>query len=313
MIYVLGSIYNEIEIELEKIPKRGERTVADTCMIGLGGKGANQAAAIAKLGNRKDIDKPAVKLIARIGSDAVGTALLSELKDYGVNTEFVRQVKRNTGMRITTYSKKDVRTIVYNGANSGISKTDVDEALEGATSADTLLCQLEVPLYVVMYALRKARMIGMTTILNPSPAVKLPDDLYYNIDIIVPNTDEARTLTGVTPSDFSSQVSAMRYFHARGVQYAAITLGEKGATISDGAYIVSHVPAHEVNVVDRTGAGDAFVGALALTYPHVGMYSFEEACGFANKAAGLTASRPGAAESMPSAEEVYALYNKEIK
>ncbi len=313
MIYVLGGIYNEITLELEKAPKRGETATADAGSIGLGGKGANQAAAIAKLAHRDDRpDKPFVKLIGRVGSDPVGTALLDKLRGYGVNTDFVSQVKRTTGMTVTEITPKDTKKIVYNGANSGISKTDVDEALEGATSADTFLCQLEAPLYVVMYALRKARMIGMTTILNPSPAVKLPDDLYYNIDIIIPNADEAKTLTGITPSDFSAQVNAMRHFHARGIQYVALTLGAKGATLSDGAYIVSHVPAIKVEAVDRTGAGDAFVGALALTYPHVGMYSFEEACRFANKAASLTVSRFGAADSMPVAEEVYEMYNKEI-
>lgn len=313
MIYVLGSIHNDITLELEKLPKKGETATADACTVGLGGKGANQAVTIARLGKRRDVDKPVVKLIGRVGNDSVGTTLLERLNSFGVDTEFVHRVNRTTGMAIIHVTDRDNRIVVYNGANAGISKTDIDEALDHATNADTLLCQLEVPLYIVMYALRKARMLGMTTILNPAPATKLPDDLYYNVDIIVPNEIETRKLTGIAPNDFSSQMNAIRYFHARGVQYVVLTLGAKGATISDGAYIASHVPARKVEVVDTTGAGDAFVGALALTYPHVGMYSFEEACKFATKTASLTVSRIGASEAIPSMEEVVALYNTEIK
>ncbi len=312
MIYVLGSIHNDITLELERMPKKGETVTADACTVGLGGKGANQAVAIARLGKRSDSDKPAVKLIGRVGNDSVGTTLLERLNAFGVNTEYVHRVNRTTGMAIVNLTAKDNRIVVYNGANSGISKTDIDEALDNATSADTLLCQLEIPLYIVMYALRKARMIGMTTILNPAPAVKLPDDLYYNVDIIVPNETETRTLSGITPNDFSSQMSAIRYFHARGVQYVVLTLGGKGSTISDGSYIASHVPARKVEVVDTTGAGDTFVGALALAYPHTGMYSFEEACKFATRAASLTVSRLGAADAVPNMEEVVTLYNYEI-
>lgn len=310
MIFVLGSINNDISLELTRVPKKGETLSADGCFMGLGGKGANQAVAIAKLAPQKD--KPAVKLIGHVGKDAVGSELIRKLEEHGVDTEFVHRVNRATGTAVVTITPKDNRIVVYGGANAGITKTDVDEALEHATAADTLLCQLETPLYIVAYALRKARALGMTTILNPAPAKTLPDDLYYNVDIIVLNETETLILTGINPQDNDSRRAAMIKLHMRGVPYVVITLGDKGVAMSDGVRITSRLPARKVVVADTTGAGDTFVGALALTYPHIGMYSFREACAFANIAASIAVTRHGAADSIPTAEEVYAHYIKEI-
>jgi len=312
MIYVLGSINNDISFEVDRIPKKGETIIADGCSMGLGGKGANQAVAIARLAQRSEDAPPAVRLIGHVGKDAAGAELIERLDTFGVDTSFVHRVNRATGVAVVTVTAKDNRIIVYGGANSGISKSDVDEALENATSGDTLLCQLETPLYVVAYALRKARMIGMTTILNPAPAKTLPDDLYYNVDVIIPNETETLLLTGINPVDSDSQAAAISKFHRLGVQYVILTLGDRGAVVSDGAYIVDKIPARKVKAVDTTCAGDTFVGAFALTYPHVGMYSFKEACLFATRAASLTVTRRGASDSIPTAEEVYALYVNEI-
>ncbi len=313
MIYVLGSINNDISLEVERVPKKGETLIADGCRMGLGGKGANQAVAISRLARKYDDGRKAVKMIGQVGKDAIGEDLINKLDEYGVDTEFVRRVNRNTGIAVITVSGKDNRILVYSGANLGISKSDVDEALQNATAADTLLCQLEVPTYIVGYALRKARAIGMTTVLNPAPAKELPADFYYNVDIIIPNETETQILTGINPKDWTSQLEAMREFHDRGVRYVVLTLGSAGSAVSDNGKLVSHIPALKVNAVDTTGAGDTFVGALALTYPHIGMYSFKEACLFATRAASITVARRGAAESIPSFEEVCALYNNEIK
>ncbi len=312
MIYVLGGINNEISLELERMPKKGEHVTVDGCAADFGGKGANQAIAIAKLAKRDDSDKPRVRLIGHVGSDAVGNEIKYKLDSYGVDTTFVRSVRRSTGMVITYSTVKEKRAFMYGGANNTISKTDIDEALAGATDADTLLCQLEVPLYVVMYALQKAHSLGMTTVLNPAPAKHIPDDVYCNVDIIVANAEQTQMLTGINPTDFAAQKNAMRYFHAHGVQYVVITLGHNGCSLSDGAYIVSHIPPRKTEVIDTSGAGDTFVGALTLTYPRVGMYSFEEACVFAGKAAALTISRLGKAESMPTMSEVIEMYNRYV-
>lgn len=309
MIYVLGSINNVISLELERMPKKGESVTVDSCTTKFGGKGANQAIAIAKLAKRENSDKPRVRLIGHVGSDAVGNEIKSMLESYGVDTTFVRSVRRNTGMIITSATEKEKRTLCYGGANNTISKTDIDEALADADGNDTLLCQLESPLYVVMYALKKAHSLGMTTVLNPAPAKHIPAEVYCNVDIIVPNAEETQMLTGINPTDFAAQKNAMRYFHAQGVQYVVITLGSNGCSLSDGAYIVSHIPPRKTEVIDTSGAGDTFVGALTLTYPRIGMYSFEEACVFASKASSITVSRLGAAESMPSMSEVVEMYN----
>lgn len=308
MIYVLGSINNDISLEVERMPKKGETLIADGCSFGLGGKGANQAVAIARLARKYEDGRKAVKMIGQVGKDAIGDELIEKLEGYGVDTSAVRKVNRKTGTAIVLLSGKDNRILVYSGANFGISKSDVDEALSGATSADTLLCQLEIPTYIVGYALRKARTIGMTTILNPAPAKELPADFFGSIDIIVPNEIEAQMLTGINPKDENSRIECMKAFHRMGVHYVAITLGGAGVALSDGEKICAHIPARKVSVVDTTGAGDTFVGALALTYPHIGMYSFKEACLFATRASSITVSRRGAAESIPSFEEVCELY-----
>ncbi|MBD5132628.1 MAG: ribokinase [Clostridiales bacterium] len=312
MIYVLGSINNDISIEVERFPKKGETLIADGCQMGLGGKGANQAVAIARLAQRGGSGIKSVKMVGQVGKDAVGAELIKRMDELEVDTTFVDRVNRSTGTAIVTVCGKDNRIMVYSGANLGLSKTDVDEALMNATSADTLVCQLEVPMYVVGYALRKAHSLGMTTILNPAPAKELPKDFYPNIDIIIPNETETEILTGIDPKDEASRVAALREFHARGVHYVVITLGANGSVISDDDRIYAHIPAIKTNVVDTTGAGDTFVGALALTYPHVGMYSFKEACMFATKASSITVSRRGAAESIPSFKEVCELYSNII-
>ena len=312
MIYVLGSINNDISLEIERIPKKGETVLADGCRMGLGGKGANQAVAVAKLSSKSE-GKCAVKMIGHVGKDAVGNELVKTLDGFGVDTEFVRRVNRSTGTAFVALTGKDNRIIVYSGANLGLSKSDVDEALEHAKSGDTLLCQLEVPMYVVGYALRKARSIGMTTILNPAPAKEIPEDFYGNIDIIIPNETETQILTGINPKDADSRLEAMNVFHERGVPYVVLTLGDKGAAFSDDGRLVGHIPAHKIAATDTTGAGDTFVGALALTYPHTGMYSFKEACIFASRAAALTVSRSGAAESIPTFDEVCELYNQTLR
>lgn len=313
MIYVLGSIRNDITLEVEKLPKNSDPAVADACSVEIGGKGACQAIAVSRVSHRDDSDKKRVKLIGRVGNDAVGGMLVDKLSSLGVDTEFVQKTNRMSGMTVNCTTDRARRTIIYNGANSSVTKTDVDEALCGATSADTLLCQLEVPLYVVMFALSKARSLGMTTILNLSPTIELPDDMYLNVDIVVVNRETAKAVTGIAPNDFRSQMDIVRYFNRRGVQYVVITLGDDGAAISDGEYVSSHVHAPEVEVVDESGAGDVFVAALALAYPHVGMYSFEEACGFATRAASLAVAKRGGVESAPRLEEIVELYNREIK
>lgn len=311
MIYVLGSINNDITLECERLPRKGETTTAEGCRTELGGRGASQAVAIAKLG-KKDGGKPCVKLIGHVGNDPVGTKLINTLVSYGVDTEFVRQVNRATGSSVVITAGKDRRTIVYGGANTTLNKSDVDEALENATSSDVLLCQLEVPLYIVAYALRKARSLGMTTVLNPTPIKELPDDLFYNADIVVANKVETRTLTGISPDSREAQLAAIDRFHGFGAPYVVLTLGGNGAAVSDGGKIQAHLPARKVSAVDVAGAGDTFVAALVLTYPQIGMYSFGEACGFAVKAASIAVSRRGAAESVPTFDEVCALYNRDI-
>lgn len=311
MIYVLGNINNEITLEVARVPKKGEVLSADGYFTELGGKAALQALAIARL--RGDVSNSKVKMIGVVGKDAAGEQLVSQLNGEGVDTEFVRKVNRSTGSAVTTITPKERRTILYDGANSGITKSDIDEALEHATQKDTLLCGLETPLYIVAYALRQARMIGMTTIFNPSPAKTLPDDIYYNVDIIVMSAQEMLMLTGINPQDYDSRRAAMIKMHLRGVPYVVASFGSRGVAMSDGARIVDHIMTNDYRFVDGSCADAAFVGGFTLTYPHIGMYSFREACRFAHLAEAITASKIGTVETIPTATDVYSAYIKEIE
>ena len=301
MIYVLGNINNDVS----RKKKEGEMP-DDESIIGIGGRGATQAVAIARL--KGESKRPVVKLIGHVGKDKAGERLIKKLNECGVDTEFVRQVNRATGTVTVSATPGDDGSVLFDGLNGGISKSDVDEALEHATHEDMLLCQLEPPMYIIEYALKKARELGMTTVLNPAPAKSLPDYMYYYVDVIVAGASETLVLTGINPQDKESWHAAAMKFHNLGVPNVVMTLGRRGVVLSDDAHIYAHLPARKAIIVDRSGSVDAFVGALALTYPHVGMYSFREACAFANIASSIAATRRGVADSIPTAEEVYAQY-----
>lgn len=294
-IVVIGSFNADLTSYMARMPKPGETVHGDRFLTGAGGKGSNQAVAAARLGAE-------VSFIGRVGND-VFAELAYEIWDAeGVNRDFVsRDAEHATGVApILVDSSGENMIVVVLGANLRHQPADIDAARERIAAADVLIAQLEINLDMVAYALETAKELGGTTILNPAPAAALPARTLQLADYLTPNETELETLSG---SGEDVEAAARRLL-TRADQTAVVTLGAQGAQIVTGAGS-SKVPTYEVDVVDTTGAGDAFNAGLAVALAE-GM-ALKTAVHFANAAAALSVTKPGAAPSTPYRSEVDAL------
>lgn len=301
MIFVLGSINMDIVARVPYIPKQGETMNADKFYVNQGGKGANQAVAIAKMGGQ-------VKMIGKVGSDAFGVELKQTLLSYGVDITNVGDSKVNSGLAMIIVYENDNRIILDAGANYDVTEKDVDDGLKDAKEGDILIMQLEVPLSIVEYASVKAKEKGMITILNPAPAKELSDLTLANTDILAPNESETEILSGVCPNGDVELALAAKALYRKGVKKLLVTLGSRGSAVIEGQNI-TYVPAKKVNAVDTTSAGDTFVGATALMLSKG--KTLLESAQFATYASAITVQREGAAQSIPTLEEVQAFIDSE--
>ena len=301
MIYVLGSINMDMVAVPPYMPKNGETLTANKYYTNPGGKGANQASAIAKLGGK-------VKMIGKVGSDAYGPVMKNNLASYGVDVEDVTTAEGNSGIAIIIVVDGDNRIILDPGANFKVTKEDVDKGLCKAKSGDILIMQLEVPMDIVTYAADEAKKKGMTVILNPAPAVKLGQDLLCNVDIITPNETETEILTGISPDSEVELTLAVKEYYKYGIKNVVITMGSRGAIVTYGNNIVP-IEARKVKAVDTTSAGDTYVGAIAVKLD-AGV-DIVTACKFASVASSITVTRAGAAQSIPTLDEVEEIMKNE--
>lgn len=301
MIYVLGSINMDMVAVPPYMPKNGETLTANKYYTNPGGKGANQASAIAKLGGK-------VKMIGKVGSDAYGPVMKNNLASYGVDVEDVTTAEGNSGIAIIIVVDGDNRIILDPGANFKVTKEDVDKGLCKAKSGDILIMQLEVPMDIVTYAADEAKKKGMTVILNPAPAVKLGQDLLCNVDIITPNETETEILTGISPDSEVELTLAVKEYYKYGIKNVVITMGSRGAIVTYGNNIVP-IEARKVKAVDTTSAGDTYVGAIAVKLD-AGV-DIVTACKFASVASSITVTHAGAAQSIPTLEEVEEIMKNE--
>lgn len=298
MIYVLGSINADFVANVKRMPKAGETMASESFFINQGGKGANQAVAIAKLGEN-------VKFIGKVGSDANGEMLKNSIRSFGVDVSNLSVADCASGIALIIVENGENRIILDRGANFKITDADVDAALKNAKSGDIFVTQLEIPLKTVEYALCKAKEKGMITILNPAPAVKLSSEILSYVDVITPNETETEILTGINPVDEVHITLAVKHFYGRGIKNVIITLGSRGSAVSFGNEITL-VDAKKVKVVDTTGAGDTFIGAVAAQLNRGA--DIVTACRFATCASAITVSRAGASVSIPTVEEVKTQY-----
>lgn len=301
MIYVLGSINMDIVANVPYMPKSGETLSADKFYINPGGKGANQAVAVSKLGGE-------VKMIGKVGNDAFGAQLKANLLDAGVNVDCVSFAETNSGLAMIIVEKGDNRIILDKGANYAITDKDVDEGLKDAKEGDVLIMQLEIPLETVEYAARLAKTKNMTVVLNPAPAVPLSQSLMQYVDIVAPNESEAEILTGVNPVGDVEIALTVKKLYALGAKQVIITLGGRGSVVSEGQNI-TYIDPRKVDVVDTTSAGDTFIGAFVLKFASGA--SASDAARFASVASSITITRKGAAGSIPTLKEVQEVIDRE--
>lgn len=295
-ILVVGSSNTDMVIKAAHLPRPGETILGGTFFMNPGGKGANQAVAIARLGGP-------VTFICKTGSDIFGHQSQQLFEEEGINTSYVFSDSGNpSGVALITVDEKAENCIVVaSGANANLLPSDLEKAEEAIERADLVLMQLEVPMETVCFVADIAWQKGKKVILNPAPAHPLPVDLLRHLYLITPNETEAEMITGVKITDESSAAEAARALSGMGVQHVIITLGSKGALIySNGK--AEMVPALKVEAVDTTAAGDVFNGALTVALSEG--RSLKEAARFACKALAISVTRVGAQSSAPYRNEV---------
>lgn len=295
-ILVVGSSNTDMVIKAAHLPRPGETILGGTFFMNPGGKGANQAVAIARLGGP-------VTFICKTGSDIFGHQSQQLFEEEGINTSYVFSDSGNpSGVALITVDEKAENCIVVaSGANANLLPSDLEKAEEAIERADLVLMQLEVPMETVCFVADIAWQKGKKVILNPAPAHPLPVDLLRHLYLITPNETEAKMITGVKITDESSAAEAARALSGMGVQHVIITLGSKGALIySNGK--AEMVPALKVEAVDTTAAGDVFNGALTVALSEG--RSLKEAARFACKASAISVTRVGAQSSAPYRNEV---------
>jgi ribokinase len=293
-IFVLGSLNVDLVQRVARLPVAGETISGDELQIFSGGKGANQACAAARLGGQ-------VCMAGRVGDDAFGMRLKAELEQSGVDTTRVGTSKAETGAAIILVLPSGENVIVISpGANGTVTADTASEALSEGKAGDILLCQLEVPVEATVAALRVARERGMLGILDPAPARSIPREALSLVSILIPNQTEAAGMLNRHEVE-SESVEAARELASellrRGPEVVIVKLGREGCLVaSDGE--VTAIPGHSVRAVDTTAAGDTFSGGLAAELSRGEKLAV--AVQFANAAAALCVTKPGAISSIPT-------------
>ena len=299
-IAVVGSINMDVAVYLERLPRPGETLKGSDYALGLGGKGANQAVAGARLGHE-------VVFLARLGRDDFGRAAETALKALGVQvSDLVHDERRQTGIALISVAQSGENAIsLVAGANGALSPSDVSAHEASLARAAALLLQLETPIETSLAAARLVRRAGGIVILDPAPAPAsgLGDEVLRAVDIITPNETEAAALLGTAPTTLAEGEEAARALLARGVKTAVVKLGAKGLAYATAGGSGT-VPAFRVTAIDTVAAGDCFNGGLAHGLAS-GM-ALEPALRFAAAAAALSTTRRGAAVAAPTLAEVAA-------
>lgn len=295
-IVVLGSTNVDMVISGRKIPVPGETVTGGQFMMNPGGKGANQAVAVARLSAKKG----ACEFIGKVGDDLFGRDTALRMKKDGIDAKLIVDRKEPSGTALILVDQKGQNVIsVALGSNGTLSPKDIAKFRKDIEGAAALLMQLETPLETVLTAAKWAKAAGVPVILNPAPAAKLPRELYACLDWITPNETEAELLTGIKVKDAKSAAKAVDVFLKRGVAHVAITMGVKGVYCGNCRKIY---PAKKVKAVDCVAAGDTFNGAFV-----VGLAEgkcCKDAIAFAQKACAISVTRAGAQASVPFRKEV---------
>jgi ribokinase len=298
-VFVLGSINQDFVLKVERRPEPGETVTNAELSTGNGGKGANQSAAAALLG-------ASVTILGRVGDDEFGEPLVRALRDKGVDTGLVEGVRDvSTGAAFITVTPDGENAItVAPGANRRLAPDDVAAAAEAIGGASVFVAQMEIPVETVLRAVEVAAERDVRPLVNLAPTFEVPRELLGKLDPLVVNEHEAAFLLGDRVEGVEGALSAAPGLLSLGPRSAVITVGEAGAVFAQDR-AVQHLAAPKLDVVDTTGAGDAFVGALATRLARGD--SLEDAVAYAVRAGAAAVTKEGAQGALPTPEVVEGL------
>lgn len=295
-IIVIGSTNMDMVVKTSHIPAHGETVLGGSFFMNPGGKGANQAVAVARLGGE-------VIFISKMGNDVFGKQSFQLFDEEGIDTRYIlSDDELPSGVAMITVDQAGENSIVVApGANANLFPVDLDAALAEIKEASIVLMQLEIPIETVQFVVQYASAKGVKVILNPAPSTQLSAELLAHIDIITPNKTEASMLSGLEVTDLHTAKSAARLIYEMGVKQVVITMGSLGAVVYSNEQF-HLVPAEEVETVDSTAAGDVFNGALAVSLSEG--KELVDAVRFACEAATISVRRLGAQSSIPYRNEL---------
>lgn len=294
-ICVIGSLNMDLVVNVDTMPKPGQTIIGSNFKEVPGGKGANQAVAMARLNGN-------VSMIGKVGEGGFGQTLINSLKNDKVDTTYIQTSKGATGVALITVDKNAQNSIVVSpGANFEVKEDDIDNNIEAIKNSDIVVLQLETPLNTIKYALNKAKELNKYTILNPAPAVKLDDEIIKNVDLLTPNETELEIISGVSIETEEDIQKAAQIMIEKGVKELIVTLGSKGSLYINKEKSMFK-KAYKVEAIDTTAAGDSYTGALAVALSQD--KNIEDAMDFASKVGALSVLKEGAQSSLPTLEDV---------
>lgn len=299
---VVGSINMDLVMRAERLPQPGETLVGGSFTVVPGGKGANQAASVARLGRF-------TTLIGAVGADDFGAAALGNLQRQGVDTTSIKQMPDHaTGVAVIVVDQAGENTIIVaSGANHTLTPADLEGQRDVFSQAEVVGLQCEIPLPTVTAAIDMARSVGATTVLNAAPALPDLPTAAYQVDYLVVNEQETEWLSGIRPTSVGTAIAAARRLRERGARCVVVTLGALGCAYATDSGS-GRVAAPTVPVIDTTGAGDAFVGGLMAAL--LDGLPLLQALAFANCAGALAVTKLGAQTSLPDRSSVADLFER---
>jgi ribokinase len=291
-ISVVGSLNMDMTVTASRIPQKGETILGEALNYFPGGKGANQAYALGKLG-------AVVAMYGCVGRDDFGRQLIDNLARANVETAGIRQLDTaRTGVALITVGDSDNTIVVVPGANGMVDQSYIDTISQDLLRSDLVMLQLEIPLETVLYVCDLCATAGVPILLNPAPAIRLPQTVLDQVALITPNEHEAALVY-----DHDGPIEELLMLYP---EKLVVTLGKAGSVFADRNGNILRTAAGKARVVDTTGAGDTFNAALAFAV--TSGYDLTKAMVFANTAAGISTEKMGAQAGMPNFDEVMARF-----
>lgn len=293
---VIGSLNMDMTVKVEELPKLGETIFGNDFYESCGGKGANQAVAVSKLGMKTE-------MIGMVGKDSQGEKLIQNLNKYGIISDNVIKSDELTGRAIITVDRKgDNNIIVIPGSNFKITKEHIQDKQDVIASSDVVILQNEIPSETVEFSLLKAKELGKITIFNPAPARKLSEKVFKNTDYLILNETEMEEIFEIEFNDkeYTEKISGKKKEY--GIKNIILTLGDKGSILFSEDNSIKKYDVYKVKAVDTTAAGDSFIGAFTMKICETG--NSDEAIKYATAVSAIVVTRQGAQDSIPTREEI---------